>query len=396
MKFPLRIGVMTDDLTGAGDVGGCFARAGYKTVISLPLSGTESGLTAKAAQGKESADSPEIYVLDTESRGESPAVAEARVAEAFWTLAALGTNFFYKKIDSTLRGNVGPEMDAFLGALLAWKSNGISEGNFSNPASFSIPVAPAYPAVGRQTREGWQYVNGSRSQVHVPTLLQETCSSWPFFRAEDCLRSSDLKQTASALFRDFSKAGFAACVASGGLADQMVKALGSSSRLENCPESRSRLPTVIVCGSRHPSSLAQVERFLDSFRESVVIEGPGSSEAPWSEVVKTFSRSRHQPAVIVRAPQREGRSWEVGEWLARTTRRLLMTLGPTRLILMGGDTAFRVCDGLGVRKLVIQGMTAPGIAVCRPMGQKTALTRKIVLKPGGFGSPSTLINILKN
>jgi uncharacterized protein YgbK (DUF1537 family) len=86
----------------------------------------------------------------------------------------------------------------------------------------------------------------------------------------------------------------------------------------------------------------------------------------------------------------------VGVWLARTTRDLLTALGPARLVLMGGDTAFRVCEGLGVRKLEIQAMETPGIAVCEPVGSRKVLAHKIVLKPGGFGPPSALIRILKN
>ena len=394
MKLPLRIGVMADDLTGAGDVGGCFARAGFKTVISLPF-GPDISPASRLAQIRQGDDPAEIHVLDTESRYEPPASAETRVAEAFWTLAALGTNFFYKKIDSTLRGNIGSEMEAFLTAFLAWKSNGIAGAGFPNPVPFPIAMIPAYPAAGRQTREGWQYVGGGPSGVHVPTLIQRTCPSWPFFQVEDCIGSADLKEAASHLLRNFSRTGFAACVASGGLADQIVKMLKPSSHgiahFENAP----RWPTLIVCGSRHPSSLTQVERFLDSSPRSVVIEGPGSSQVHWSDAVRSLSGAR-RPVVVVKTPQREARSTEVGEWLARTTRNILMALGPARLILMGGDTAFRVCEGLGVRRLEIQAMETPGVAVCEPVGSRKALAQKIVLKPGGFGSPSELIRILKN
>jgi len=417
MTQPLfRIGILADDLTGAGDVGGCFARAGFRTVVVLPFNNNtnlikRNVLSASSASGA----TPEVFVIDTESRYEVPEVAQLRVTEAVRALSFWGANFFYKKIDSALRGNVGPEMDAFLESLLARGSRHISKGDSSAFIS-EIPVVAAYPEAGRQTRSGWQVIDGVRldrspfardprgtvRQAHIPTFLQETCHSWLFFKVENCVEHSDMRRLAAQALKQHSLSGFYACVGSAGLARDMASILagGEKSFAQETAGKDTlnhRLPTIVVCGSRHPSSLGQIDKFLGSSgRNSIVIEGPGRPDMNFSDVARSLSLGRQTPTVVVRSTGNAKEPGAVAGWLARTTRRVLRAIGPGQLVLMGGDTAYSVCEGLGVRKLAIRRMEVPGIAICEPLGSETERTPKIVLKPGGFGSPSTLIDILKN
>lgn len=415
-KTPLRIGILADDLTGAGDVGGCFARAGLKTVVVLPFRGEEAQSFIEPEFLREAPGlSPEVFVIDTESRTLDPSVARTRVLKAFDVVSAWGANFFYKKIDSALRGLVGYEMDAFLEALIASRSHQVSEGCRVHQSISPVPVVAAYPEAGRETRQGWQFVDGVRldrspflqdprggvRQAHVPTLLRETCRSWPFFKVEDCARPADMRKLAKGAMGSFSRSGFFACVGSAGLANDLARLLSAGGSIRGASFSLKqalspRLPTIIVCGSRHPSSLLQLDRFLGSDgRGSVVFEGPTSSPPDIGEFVRSIS-GRRRPTVVVRSSSLVKEPQAVTGWLARTTRRLLRAVGPGQLVLMGGDTAFRVCEGLGVRKLSIRGMGGPGIAFCEAVGPQSVQTPKIVLKPGGFGPPSTLIDLLKN
>ena len=90
-QLPLTI--VADDLTGACDTGALFAARGPVPVTVWP----DPPLRAP------------VSVVDTESRGLDPADAARRVAGVARNLAR--TRFF-KKIDSTLRGPIGAELES--------------------------------------------------------------------------------------------------------------------------------------------------------------------------------------------------------------------------------------------------------------------------------------------
>lgn len=119
--------VVADDLTGANDTGHQFAAAGYETrVLHAP-----------------SNDPPpaDVLVVNTDSRTASPEAAAEAVRD---TVEGIDAQRTYKKVDSTLRGNVGAEV----GALLA------------DGATDLALVAPAFPANGRITVNGTHLVEG--------------------------------------------------------------------------------------------------------------------------------------------------------------------------------------------------------------------------------------------
>ncbi|MGH9832215.1 MAG: four-carbon acid sugar kinase family protein [Blastocatellia bacterium] len=132
--------VIADDLTGACDTGAQFAGQGIPALVTM-----EVGYTFDSSE-----DEYSVIVADTEGRRLSAAEAAARVEAVVRRAREAGVRFFYKKTDSTLRGNIGAELQAFLQA----------SGNRM------LAFAPAFPRLGRFTRGGCQYV-GDR-------LLHET------------------------------------------------------------------------------------------------------------------------------------------------------------------------------------------------------------------------------
>ena len=100
----MKIGVLADDLSGAGDVALALEKAGFRTEISLwpPSSPPPPGFA---------------WVISTESRPLAAAAAKARVRAAAARLRRWKAAFVYKKIDSTLRGPVGAELEGFLSGL---------------------------------------------------------------------------------------------------------------------------------------------------------------------------------------------------------------------------------------------------------------------------------------
>ena len=90
--------------------------------------------------------------LSTLTRGFwNPRLQAARVRTLVLKLAASRDLLVYKKIDSTLRGHVGVELAA---ALEAWRS--VRRGG---PRPVAV-CAPAFPAAGRTTLDGMQWLHG--------------------------------------------------------------------------------------------------------------------------------------------------------------------------------------------------------------------------------------------
>ena len=86
-------GVIADDLTGACDCGGAFTRYGFTTGVYCngKLSGQRSD---------------DVIVIPTYSRGISPHTASERVYQTSQQLVTQHVHGYYKKIDSTLKGNL--------------------------------------------------------------------------------------------------------------------------------------------------------------------------------------------------------------------------------------------------------------------------------------------------
>jgi uncharacterized protein YgbK (DUF1537 family) len=151
------IAVIADDLTGANDTGVQFAKQGLKTIVLM-------GLTHPPSMIEE-----DVVVVDTQSRALSPDEAYRKVADAARFFRESRFQVLFKKMDSTLRGNPGREIDAIMDAC---------------GQELAI-VAPAFPKNGRTTIGGHLLLEGvpledteiARDTLcpvmesHIPTLL---------------------------------------------------------------------------------------------------------------------------------------------------------------------------------------------------------------------------------
>ncbi|MEW8978053.1 MAG: four-carbon acid sugar kinase family protein [Symbiobacterium sp.] len=155
------LGVIADDLTGANATGVLLTRTtGFPTASLTDLRWPEGGL-----------DDYPCVVIATESRAIPADEARRRVTRAARLLLDHGYRPVAKRVDSTLRGNVGPEVEAVLETL--------------GPGSVAL-VTGAFPASGRTTSGGIHYVHGVPlaetavrndplcpvTESHVPTLLR--------------------------------------------------------------------------------------------------------------------------------------------------------------------------------------------------------------------------------
>ena len=99
MIFTDLVGIIADDLTGANDTALQFHNKGAKTKILLDPEHVPN-----------SKDYAEVWAISSESRNCSIEEAISKVRDAVKTFNdKFSFEYYYKKIDSTLRGHIAPE-----------------------------------------------------------------------------------------------------------------------------------------------------------------------------------------------------------------------------------------------------------------------------------------------
>src|SRR5439155_5812416 len=77
----------------------------------------------------------------------------------------------------------------------------------------------------------------------------------------------------------------------------------------------------------------------------------------------------------------------VGEWSG--------SLRPGAVVLAGGATARKVCERLGAAGVRLSGELSPGVPIGRLVGGVWDQVL-VVTKAGGFGSPNTLLDVVRS
>lgn len=133
----MKIGVIADDLTGGNATGVRLVKQGFKAATVVHSASVPSG------------DDYDVLILDTDSRYMKKEVAQGRINRAMTELTEWGATLFSKRIDSTIRGNIGIEIDQMLEHL---DDNAVSV------------VIPSFPESGRIVIGGYLLVDGIPAQ----------------------------------------------------------------------------------------------------------------------------------------------------------------------------------------------------------------------------------------
>jgi 3-dehydrotetronate 4-kinase len=128
-----RLAVIADDLTGSMDA-----------AIMMWIEGWRVGVVEAYDAIAEDAREWDAVIFSAATRGVGPADAYAATRAGTAAFQEAGFARFYKKMSSTVQGNVGSELDAVLDAA---------------GETFAV-VVPAFPQNGRTTRGGVHYVRG--------------------------------------------------------------------------------------------------------------------------------------------------------------------------------------------------------------------------------------------
>ena len=127
--------VVADDLTGANATGVLLTKMNYRATTVMNLD-TVSPSTLSDC---------DCILYPTDSRGADAKTAYNAVYEATERMKGDSVKIYSKRIDSTLRGNLGSETDAMLDCL----------GD-----DYLAIVAPCFPSSGRIVIGGFMLVNG--------------------------------------------------------------------------------------------------------------------------------------------------------------------------------------------------------------------------------------------
>jgi 4-hydroxythreonine-4-phosphate dehydrogenase len=407
----LRILILADDLSGAADCGVACVGAGLETLVSLKHTAEE--FTA------------EVLSLDADTRRMPPDEARQKVDRLIRIYAANPDLLLFKKIDSTLRGNVGPELAGALNALRSVRGG--------NERSVAI-MAPAFPAIGRTTRNGLQLVRGRplheldiwrvqgmTSRSSIPDMLQPAGlkssvldlsavrSTQDALAARmnsaareadvlvcDAETDNDLMAIACASMR---LAGRPLWVGSAGLAYQLPRAAGIARSAAAAQIALPRIggPLLFVIGSLSRNSFEQVH-VLASLSSAVTICVPpevllaGEDHSGWHAHVRELERAMHTNCDVLLSPCSEprielARRPVLAAALARMAASVAGEIGA--LVASGGETARAVFDSLGIARLRLGGELEKGI----PVSITENWTRPLVVitKAGDFGGANALL-----
>ncbi len=391
--------IIADDLTGACDTGAVFAGRGRVGLFVDPEVPGPVG---------------EVAVADTETRSLVPARAAERVGRAATLMGQrLRGGRLFKKIDSTMRGPVGAEIESLLFAsrttALVCPSfpaerrtvvNGILRVHGVPAHESPVGRDPDYPGTTSDLRA---ILRGqSRCPVtHLPLEAVRAGDAGGWGTAAtgsggiviaDAETDADLDMLAAmgAAEPSLLLAG------SAGLARRLAMALGLTAGAVVLPAGHRWL---IVVGSLHPASRAQLDALAAAGAVGVTVEVDGAPPAP-DALVSALASGR--PAVIISrlapaSPEPPARL-AMAERLATLASAVLDAITPDLVCAIGGETALGLIRALGAERLDLLGPAASGLALSEVIvpGRAGAGSRRLTLltKAGGFGGPDLLLSLV--
>jgi len=420
--------LISDDLTGGADAGAQFAKRGLSTLLISFREGTDIDFHKYVSK--------DVLVINTDSRGLNPDKASRLVSSLCRKYDRNLFALIYKKIDSTLRGNVGFEIDAIL-----------KETNI--PICF---VTPAYPEQNRTLVNGILMVGGKPlafteaardaaspvQESHVQKLLQDQSRNnigkielshvaagqeylKEIVKEErnkgnkiiifDAVTRQDLRNVAEIGF-DLDKRPL--FVGSAGLAEEVARKLSPRERSTRNQHSTKPLTHVfIISGSVSNVTQQQLKRLqrrdffsFELSKSFLTKEGP-DLEAAKEELIPIISDALAKGHVILRtcserllpeglgaAPIHPKIVKVIGEVALSVLKESRVGIRDTALVLTGGDTAFSVLSLLKIEGMEIDGEILEGIVIGRLIGGRWD-SLKVVTKAGAFGKEDALEKIIK-
>lgn len=406
--MPQTLLVIADDLTGAADTAARCVHVGLHAEIYV-----SGSAPATLPAG--------VLVLTTNSRHLQPSRAYQRIWETVETLPATERCLWYKKIDSTLRGNIGSELNALVEAC--------STQCGDRPVAF---ICPAFPAQNRGLQSGYLVATDlklprtylpallqqqsqrkiaavslgtvRRSSEHLAaTILRQLNAGYEYF-VLDALTDTDLRNIRDAVLELPSLPIFCG---SAGLARILAEEMGESPEATRVRRPGSKpfaLDKTFVeqvgCGNEKvllvvgsASSTAQAQRkHLQKSEDVVAIEVNFSQEKEQLDAIAAGNAQRCLLYLPPPEPEVDLEGSEAGrlsELLAQRAVSLIDKLRPRLIVLVGGETAGAVATQLGIKHLTVVAELYPGVGLMYGTGHRDQ-KHWFILKSGNHGTVDLL------
>lgn len=425
--------IIADDFTGANDTGVQLAKKGIPVDVLLDSSQIECNDNSLS--------------IDTESRIIDGETAYKRVATAIsQVMANGGCRFLYKKVDSTLRGNLKREIQA---AIDVYQPD-------------AVIFAPSYPAQGRTVYNGRLYVNdvplleteivkdprNPLLEDEIPKIMREIVNGTIFHISEkqlidekniflNSLAEIDViadglrvytfdASTQNHLMRIVEIVGSIdkkfLWIGSAGLAEailevtqqkkyptrtsdqkqrqQLDSALGivgsvSSKTMEQLAYCKNHGVVVLTVPLK---AIYEESTFLDSLEAKAVLQQAVEYLQMGQTVILTGNASRSEYESFIRYGQEKGISTDglaefAKQILSQMAKCVLEQQAVRGLFLTGGDTAIAVINQLGAKGSRIEREIVSGFVQSRLIGGLYD-GLPIITKAGAFGADADIYTCL--
>jgi uncharacterized protein YgbK (DUF1537 family) len=427
------IGVIADDLTGSMDAGLQLANGSYTVKVALDSESLHiiSGNT-------------DIIIVDSESRNTPMDLAYKKVRYCAKKLREMNCSIIYKKIDSTMRGNIGCELEAVL----------------EESKADCILLAPALPYNRRTTVNGIHYVDGIpleetelakdpfapihtsdlRDIIQAQTLLPTGSITIDTIRNSALEVANAIKTMINSgikiIICDAADDADLACIAKAAEnIDRCLIFCGSAGMLEylvgtgNIPRpagiqekpalmSSGKNPVLVLSGTPASMSKKQIRQAVSAsinltgiYADLSKINGTPEQQKEersriFHSVDEALKTGRHVAVEAAGTDKHKLLRSANGDYAklnkeSKNIQRLLADIAGqfieyplNALVLFGGDTAISVSRCIGAKGIHIIDQIEPYIPLGLFIGSKID-TLPVVTKAGGFGNENTLINIIQ-
>ena len=411
-----QIVIIADDLTGACDTGIKFKNHGWNVKVLVDPAGCAMPQDAAAP----------VISINTKTRSAPPDAAQRVTGDLLRSLEGRGSYYYYKKLDSVLRGNISSELEACFQVLRP---------------DFAL-IAPAFPAMGRRLREGRLYIGNEQAPepgADAAALLSagsgRACgrisldivrAGWEAVAAEaerlrglghtlllaDGWCEADLRAAAQAALYFGPR-----CLPAGsaGLADHLAGLMagerGDSSAGGNTPAvPEGRL--MVVVGSRHPTTVEQVRRLRETLSlRTYLLPVEGLTQENLTQRVEALFQAPQPPEpedLLLTTDRICGGSCDcrfllrenaynqaILDAVSAGAEALLEQFSIAGIIATGGDMSNGILERLALNQIDLLEEPIPGIVTGIASG---AGGRRILLatKSGGFGDPDALVSLFRH
>jgi uncharacterized protein YgbK (DUF1537 family) len=421
--------VIADDLTGAADTGVQFVIRGLNTCLISPDSARPIDFSRYLKR--------DVLVVNTHSRSLNARQASERISLLLKDYRRDLFPLVYKKIDSTLRGNMGSEIDALLektgfsvgfvapsfpeqkrslvGGIMMVDGKPLSLTEAAQDAVSPIHESHVHKLLEAQSRRDiaridLTYVASTAEKLHAE-VMRECLSGKGKLIIFDAMTREDLQNIAEVSFRMSQQP---LLIGSAGLAREIAGELSAAAAGHQpfSPENTETVRILMVSGSASGVTHGQIRRLEKTGSVSSFELGAGMRSDDEKTRQKLILRMAEQMGETLRQghvllkspPERLEQQGEVPvqaritKELAVMTRHALtvseIPIESLILVVTGGDTAMDILQALNAEGLHILGQVIEGIVMSRLVGGGYEGLR-VITKAGAFGKDDALEKIIE-